>query len=210
MKLTLISTLFASAAAFAPSKVAQSTSALSASLDGVPGALEPMGIFDPLGLAEKATPALLARYREAELAHGRVSMLAVIGFLVGEQVEGSSFLFDAQISGPAITHIGQVPDGFWAVIIAFVGAYEAQRAQDGWVDPADCPVDQPGQLRDDYSPGDLKFDPLGLMPDDDEDFEVMQTKELQNGRLAMLAAAGFLAQEAVDGKGIIEHFTASA
>eukprot|EP00594_Rhizosolenia_setigera_P016948 CAMPEP_0178954354 /NCGR_PEP_ID=MMETSP0789-20121207/8938_1 /TAXON_ID=3005 /ORGANISM="Rhizosolenia setigera, Strain CCMP 1694" /LENGTH=37 /DNA_ID= /DNA_START= /DNA_END= /DNA_ORIENTATION= len=33
----------------------------------------------------------------------------------------------------------------------------------------------------------------------------MQTKELQHGRLAMLAAAGFLAQEAVDGKGIIEH-----
>ena len=27
----------------------------------------------------------------------------------------------------------------------------------------------------------------------------------QNGRLAMLDAAGFLAQEAVHGKGIIEH-----
>merc|ERR1712038_1357176 len=146
------------------------------------------------------------RYREAELAHGRVSMLAVIGFLVGEKVEGSSFLFDAQISGPAITHITQVPDGFWAVIIAFIGAYEASRAEAGWVDPADCPVDQPGLLRDDYIPGDLKFDPLGLMPEDPEEFFIMQTKELQNGRLAMLAAAGFLAQEAVDGKGIIEHF----
>jgi len=210
MKLVLISTLFASATAFAPSKIAQSTSALSASLEGVPGALEPMGIFDPLNLADKATHAVLARYREAEIAHGRVAMLATIGFLVGEKVEGSSFLFDAQISGPAITHITQVPDGFWAIIIAFVGAYEAQRAENGWVDPAKCPVDQPGLLRADYLPGDLNFDPLGLMPDDDAEFEVMQTKELQNGRLAMLAAAGFLAQEAVDGKGIIEHFTSSA
>jgi hypothetical protein len=132
-------------------------------------------------------------------------MLATIGFLVGEKVEGSSFLFDAQISGPAITHITQVPDGFWAVIIAFVGAYEASRAEAGWVDPADCPVDQPGLLKEDYSPGDLKFDPLGLMSEDAEEFAIMQTKELQNGRLAMLAAAGFLAQEAVDGQGIIEH-----
>ena len=143
------------------------------------------------------------------LTHGRVAMLATIGFLVGEKVEGSSFLFDAQISGPAITHITQVPDGFWAVIIAFVGAYEASRAEAGWVDPADCPVDQPGMLKDDYSPGDLKFDPFGLMPEDPEEFDLMQTKELQNGRLAMLAAAGFLAQEAVDGKGIIEHFQSS-
>ena len=84
-------------------------------------------------------------------------------------------------------------------------SYEASRAEAGWVDPADCPVDQPGLLRDDYLPGDLKFDPLGLKPEDDEEFAIMQTKELQHGRLGMLAAAGFLAQEAVDGQGIIEH-----
>ena len=204
--LALISASFLERAAFAPSSnIVQSSTALSASLEGLPGALAPVGVFDPLNLAEKATDATLARYREAELAHGRVAMLAVIGFLVGEKVEGSSFLFDAQISGPAITHITQVPDGFWAVIIAFVGAYEASRAEAGWVDPADCPVDQPGLLKDDYSPGDLKFDPFGLKPEDPEEFAIMQTKELQNGRLAMLAAAGFLAQEAVDGQGIIEH-----
>merc|ERR1712071_280510 len=99
-------------------KAAQSSTALSASLDGYTGALPPVGVFDLLGLAEKATDATLARYREAELAHGRVAMLATIGFLVGEKVEGSSFLFDSQISGPAINHITQVPDGFWAVITA--------------------------------------------------------------------------------------------
>ncbi len=103
-----------------------------------------------------------------------------------------------------------MPDGFWPVIIAFIGAYDASRAEAGWVDPADCPVDQPGMLKEDYLSGDLKFDPFGLMPEEAEEFEIMLTKELQNGRLTMIAAADFLAQEAVDGKGIIEHFTASA
>ena len=205
-------TLFASASAFGPfsaKKAAPVAVSNVAYIETIPGALAPVGFFDPLGLAAKATDATVARYREAELAHGRVAMLAVIGFLVGEKVEGSSFLFDAQISGPAITHITQVPDGFWPVIIAFIGAAEASRAEAGWVDPADCPVDQAGLLKDDYMPGDLKFDPLGLKPEEDEEFMEMQTKELQHGRLAMLAAAGFLAQEAVDGKGIIEHLTTS-
>ncbi|KAL7519013.1 hypothetical protein ACHAWF_000210, partial [Thalassiosira exigua] len=62
------------------------------------------------------------------------------------------------------------------------------------------------QLREEYIPGNLGFDPLGLKPADETEFVTMQTKELQNGRLAMLAAAGFMAQELADGKGIIEHF----
>ena len=133
-------------------------------------------------------------------------MLVVIGFLVGEKGKGSSFLFDPSISGLAVTHITQMPDSSWAVIIAFfIGAYMATCTKTRWVNPADCPVDQPGLLRDNYIPGDLKFDPLGLMPEDSEEVAIMQTKELQNGHFTMLAAAGFLAQEAVDGKGIIEH-----
>jgi Chlorophyll A-B binding protein len=165
-----------------------------------------VGFFDPLGLAAKADANTLKRYREAELTHGRVAMLAAVGFLVGEQVEGSSFLFDAQITGPAITHLAQVPAPFWVLLTIAIGASEQKRATIGWVDPKDVPVDQPGLLRADYTPGDLGFDPLGLKPADPEEFKIMQTKELQNGRLAMLAAAGFMAQELTDGKGILEHF----
>uniref|UniRef100_A0A6U2AJH0 Plastid light harvesting protein n=1 Tax=Pseudictyota dubia TaxID=2749911 RepID=A0A6U2AJH0_9STRA len=201
--------LFAgSAAAFAPSSTSTKSTAIKAYVDELPGALAPVGFFDPLGFAENADENTMKRYREAELTHGRVAMLAVLGFLVGEKVEGSSFLFDAQVSGPAITHIQQVPEGFWALLLLSIGAAEQFRAEKGWVDPSEVPVDQPGLLRADYIPGDLGFDPLGLKPEDPEEFRIMQTKELQNGRLAMLAAAGFLAQEAVDGKGVIEHFQA--
>ena len=209
MKLALISALAGSAAAFAPaSSTTRSSTALNGfSAEQLPGALPPMGFFDPLGFAEKADEATMKRYREAEVTHGRVAMLAVVGFLVGEKVEGSSFLFDASISGPAITHPGQVPGGWDALIIAGIGFAELQRAKTGWVDPADVKFDQAGALNADYYPGDIGFDPLGLKPEDPEELDIMITKELQNGRLAMLAAAGFLAQEATDGKGIIEHFS---
>merc|ERR1719174_306340 len=49
-----------------------------------------------------------------------------------------------------------------------------------------------------YTPGDLGFDPLGFSKDlSADEFKLMQEKELAHARLAMIAAAGFLAQEAV-------------
>ena len=215
MKLALASLLVGSAAAFSffPAPAAPAAKVTSAkpafSVETMPGALAPVGFFDPLGFAANADENTLKRYREAEVTHGRVAMLAVIGFLVGEAVEGSSFLFDAQISGPAISHFEQIPNGWDALIVTLIGAAEAQRAQIGWVDPVNTQYDQPGQLRDDYYPGDIGFDPLGIRPEDPAELDEMITKELQNGRLAMLAAAGFLAQETANGLGIVENFQVS-
>jgi light-harvesting complex I chlorophyll a/b binding protein 1 len=61
-------------------------------------------------------------------------------------------------------------------------------------------------IREDYTPGDLGFDPLNLKPADSESFRDMRTKELNNGRLAMIGTVGMLAQELVDHRGILEHF----
>ena len=57
--------------------------------------------------------------------------------------------------------------------------------------------DSPGRFRA------QDFDPLGLKPEDPAEFAEMATKEIQNGRVAMLAIAGFVAQELVDGKPIL-------
>lgn len=187
MKLSVaLLALAGSATAFAPVPTNSKSSALQASslLDDLPGALPPVGVWDPLGLSDKADKNTLKRYREAEITHGRVAMLATIGFLVGEKVEGSSFLFDAQVSGPAITHLSQVPVGFWIMLTIAIGAAEQFRATVGWVEPENIPVDQPGKLRDEYTPGDIGFDPIGLKPTEPEALLSMQNKELQNGRLA--------------------------
>ena len=60
------------------------------------------------------------------------------------------------------------------------------------------PVTGEGELREDYTPGDLGFDPLGLKPKTEESLAVMRTKELNNGRLVMIGIAGMLVQELVN------------
>merc|ERR1711871_1807137 len=83
------------------------------------------------------------------------------------------------------------------------GLCEAYRISVGWQNP-NAPDHVFQALNADYVPGDVGFDPLGLKPTDPAEFREMATKELQHGRLAMLAAAGFIAQELVNHKPILE------
>ena len=52
----------------------------------MPGA-GPFGFFDPFGFmaAEDVTEGRARYYREVEVKHGRVAMLAAVGFLVAEK-----------------------------------------------------------------------------------------------------------------------------
>ena len=157
----------------------------------LPGILAPVEFFDPMGFAKDASESELKRYREAELTHGRVAMLASVGFLVGES--GATPLFGGEIDGIAINQFWKVPTGFWPVILLFIAVPETFRALRGWMEPT-VPENY-FVLRAGYTPGDIDFDPLGLCPEDAMEFKEMQTKELQHGRLAMLAAAGMIVQE---------------
>ena len=146
-------------------------------------------------------------YREAEVTHGRVSMLATLGFLAQEKAH---FLFvepDKDI-GPAIRHLDevrQVSPAFFEGLGFVIGCAELYRSQRGWLNPsANGLGDYPRLLSQEYYPGDIGFDPLGLKPQDADEFAEMATKELQHGRLAMLAIAGFVAQELVDGSPILD------
>jgi len=173
---------------------------------GLPGSLDPIPEFDPFGFADKASLVQMKSYREAETTHGRVAMLAVIGFLVTESPFEFHPLFqtgDKDI-GPAIRHLDEVRTAapfFFELLAVAIGAAELGRALKGWENPGDV-YDSGASLKDNYFPGDIGFDPLGLKPEDSEEFAIMSTKELQHGRLAMLAVAGFVAQELTDGKEI--------
>jgi len=161
---------------------------------GLPGALAPAGNFDPANLLEGRSKEEVYRFREAELTHGRVGMLAALGFLVQENFHP---LFTGA-GGPAIQQIPELPPWIWFIMTLGVGIAESARIQLGWANPYEK-MENVQALKPEYYPGDLNFDPLGLKPEDPEELRLMQTRELQHGRLGMLAAAGFLAQEAVTG-----------
>merc|ERR1719258_812991 len=107
----------------------------------------------------------------------------------------------ARASGPAIEQIPALPPAIWFLMTLGIGICETLRIQKGWENPYSGDGQENIQkLKADYYPGDLGFDPLGLKPTDPAELREMQEKELSHGRLAMLAAAGFMAQEAVSGK----------
>merc|ERR1712113_440886 len=171
---------------------------------GLPGSLDPVANFDPLGIAENTSLIQMKAYREAETTHGRVAMLAIIGFLVTETPVSFHPLFNTaeRDIGPAIRHLDEVRAEvpfFFEVLGLVIGAAELGRALKGWETPGN---EDKLILRDTYYPGDIGFDPLGLKPDNWEEFSEMSTKELQHGRLAMLGIAGIVAQELVNGKEI--------
>jgi len=160
---------------------------------GLPGGKNILGEFDPAGFLNGKDKLEVYRLREAELAHGRVSMLASLGFIVQEKFHP---LFSGD-GGPAIDQIPQLPIWLWGVMLAGIGSAEQTRIAKGWAKVDQATGKAASALRVGYYPGDLDFDPLGLKPEDPAEFALMQEKELSHGRLAMIAAAGFLAQEAV-------------
>ena len=169
-------------------------------IKGMPGISAPFGLFDPAGFMNEQSINEVKRLRESELVHCRLGMLAAVGILVGES--GFTPLFNGDIlEGLAINQFQQVPAGFEFALTLAIGIAEAGRASKGWVEPGNGLF----TLRDNYTPGDLGFDPLGLKPTNAADLKDMATKELNNGRLAMLAVAAFVVQEEISGLTIAEQ-----
>jgi len=147
--------------------------------------------FDPLNCATNI--ATLKQYREAELKHGRLAMLAAAGWPVSELVQpwlskavGAPDLLTAGEKAPSLANGGldKINPIFFMAIIIFSATVESVALK---------------QARSaDFIPGDLGFDPLsiytGKAPEVKRDLEL---KELNNGRLAMLAITYYALEEFV-------------
>merc|ERR1719428_2618813 len=97
---------------------------------GLPGGGNILGEFDPAGFLENKDKLEVYRLRECELTHGRVGMLASLGFIVQEKFHP---LFSGA-GGPAIDQMPQLPIWLWAVMITGIGAAESKRIAVGWAE----------------------------------------------------------------------------
>jgi hypothetical protein len=192
--------------------------AVASKVQDMAGVTSPLGFFDPLGFSADCPQGKLLFYREVELKHGRIAMLASLGILVGEQFHP---LFGGNIDVPSYIAFQQTPlQTFWPAVVVAIAipevfsvftfenptAYDKQPFDRTWQIKSKTDkvgiesIDQYRTVTDNRIPGDIGFDPLGLKPKDPKELKEMQTKELNNGRLAMIAAAGMIAQELATGQ----------
>jgi hypothetical protein len=162
------------------------------------GVTAPMGFFDPLGFSTDTEAGRLLFFREVELKHGRVGMLASVGILVAEKFHP---LFGGDIDVPAYIAFQQTPlQQFWVAVALAIAVPEFESIKS--FQPMEKVDSQIYVMKTDRVPGDLGFDPLGIKPKEPKAYLEMQNKELNNGRLGMLAAAGMIAQELATGQKI--------
>jgi len=160
----------------------------------IPGVPSSRFDFDPLGFAERASPAEMVKYREAELKHGRVAMLAITGMLFAEVWHPMLY---APSNVPAIFAFQGTlqQSSILAPVLLAIGAVETASFP-GW-EPTDF------KMKEGYVPGSYaNLEGLSPWTKDKlsaEDYLRKEVVELNNGRLAMLACIGLWAQELVQG-----------
>ncbi|MEW5303270.1 MAG: hypothetical protein WDW36_005977 [Sanguina aurantia] len=163
--------------------------------------------FDPLTLG--SDPKALRWFRQAELVHARWAMLGVAGILAQEIYRPEVFFYESglpeNLPGP-FKNINM--GGLLAWEFLLMHFVEVRRWQDyrnpGSVnqDPI-FPNNKVPNLELGY-PGGI-FDPLNFSKGN---LAELQTKEIKNGRLAMVAFVGFILQAQATGKGPIAALNA--
>ena len=192
MKLIIAATLAASAAAFAPSQAAQTSTSLGA-FEGEVGVQAPLGLFDPLGLLDDADQERFDRLRYVEVKHGRIAQLAFLGNIITRagihlpgNIDSAGDTFDSIPDGWAA--INAIPQGGLLQIVAFVGCLELFVMKD---------VTGESEFPGDFRNGALDY---GWDTFDEETKLVKRGVELNNGRAAMLGILGLMVHEQLGGE----------
>jgi hypothetical protein len=152
------------------------------------GVQPPVGFWDPLGFTAEGNAEDFARRRQTEIKHGRVSMLACMGYITPEltgklpgYLSPSMGLKFADIPN-GLGAISKVPLAGWGQILAY-GAF--------------CELSQDQSPGTPAAKGDFGF--KVLTSSDPAEKEKKLAAEIANGRLAMMAIIGMFFQDGLTG-----------
>eukprot|EP00434_Breviolum_minutum_P043409 symbB.v1.2.038694.t1/scaffold6128.1/size22152/1 len=147
------------------------------------GASEPLGFFDPLGFTAVDDEEGFRKLRASEIKHGRLAMMASIGLVAQHYWKLPGF--ENLPSGFSILGKEEGVIGLFALFLVS-GCLENVWRED----PSG--TKEPGNFGD----------PFGLQMYNEE----MRTKELNNGRMAMISVLGIFAAEMASGQDAIQQF----
>jgi hypothetical protein len=198
MKIATIAALMGSAAAFAPASVSKASTALNAEMskslpfltnpsntDGLIGSVG----FDPLGFSDNFDIKWL---QESEIKHGRVAMLATVGFVTSQFVTLPMF--------SPVEDSNMVPSVIGAsamMQIITTAGIEEWRTNNGNITMENMFSD-PNRV-----PGDIGFGTQRLKGKTEEEINKLKLQEIKNGRLAMLAIGGMIHHNFVTGEPLL-------
>eukprot|EP00929_Paragymnodinium_shiwhaense_P003191 TRINITY_DN103618_c0_g1_i1.p1 TRINITY_DN103618_c0_g1~~TRINITY_DN103618_c0_g1_i1.p1 ORF type:complete len:329 (+),score=86.15 TRINITY_DN103618_c0_g1_i1:56-988(+) len=150
------------------------------------GITMPFGYFDPLGLCPPGDEGKFRQYRSAEIKHGRVAMLATVGFVAQHyfRLPGGFDFGPGGIQAPWV-----VPSAWptWGLLLPFTAIMEL-------IFWKQSPRKEAGDFGD----------PFGFNMYNED----MRNREINNGRAAMFAAMGIIVAEMATGKDGIQQLQA--
>merc|ERR1711988_1887710 len=152
------------------------------------GVQPPVGFWDPLGFTADGNAEDFARRRQTEIKHGRVAMLAAMGYITPELTgklpgylsPSMGLKFEDIPNG--LGAISKVPLAGWGQILAY-GAF--------------CELSQDQSPGTPAAKGDFGF--KVLTSSDPEEKTKKLAAEIANGRLAMMAIIGMFFQDGLTG-----------
>ena len=136
---------------------------------------------------QRPTALILRDYREAEIRHGRLAMLAAVIWPFQEMLD--RLLLDEDQFGPII--YGPVTLPYFPLLMTLIMMLL------GYLDIYAKAIKDRDEIGDAFLPGDCFWDPLRILEGAPARMKRnMQERELFNGRVAMLAIAAYLFEEA--------------
>lgn len=166
-----------------------------------PNTIEFGGVWDPLGLAEYGSEETLAWFRHAEVKHGRVAMAAFVGWwavgsgvrLPGELSHGLDF---SSIPSKGLEAWDAVPGWGKVQMLLFAGLIEFH--DELFFSRRGTHYLRGGTPGKNMVPG--LYDPAGISKGKSEEALAKgRSREIKNGRLAMIGIAGLYAAATIEG-----------